>query len=234
MGTTDPNSSQRTGLEVPGLSSPTARSDVRVTTLAHTVADAKARQGLLRRRRTGPSVDALEAVYREHVSAVYGFFSYSVGRDAAEDLTAATFERVVRSWTQFDPSRASERTWIFAIARNLLIDHLRRARHRNGPSLDAHPELVDSIVSSDDPLARTLDREVIKGWFDQLKPREREVLGLRYLADLSVNEIADCLGLSVANVQQISSRCLRRLRATAVTDVENEGARRLGALSDSE
>ena len=185
------------------------------------------------RRRGRPSVDALEAVYREYVSAVYGFFSYSVGPDAAEDLTAATFERVVRSWDQFDASRSSERTWIFTIARNLLTDHWRWLSHRRGPSLDANPELVESIASSDDPLARSLDRDALKGWLEQLGPREREVLALRYVADLSVPEVADCLDLSVANVHQICSRSLRRLRS-ATTGVGDDAGRQVRAVSDSE
>jgi RNA polymerase sigma factor (sigma-70 family) len=189
--------------------------------------------GIRSRRRAGPSVDALEAVYREYLPSVYGFFSYSVGPDVAEDLTAATFERVVRSWAQFDPSRSSERTWIFTIARNLLTDHWRWRRHRHGPSLDANPELVESIASADDPLARSLDRDALKGWLEQLAPREREVLALRYVADLSVPEVADCLDLSAANVHQICSRSLRRLRS-AITGVGEDAGRHARAVSDSE
>ena len=120
-------------------------------------------------RRLGPSIGRSKRVYRENVSAVYGFFSYSVGPDAAEDLTAATFERVVRSWAQFDATRSSERTWIFTIARNLLTDHWRWRSHRGGPSLDANPELVESLASSDDPLARSLERDALKGWLEQLE-----------------------------------------------------------------
>ena len=164
--------------------------------------------------RTKPTTHELEAVYREHVGAIYGFFSYSVGRDVAEDLTAATFERVVRSWSRFDASRSGERTWIYAIARNLLTDHLRRQRHRSGPSLDEHPALLDSIASADDALERTLDTDAVQRWLQQLRPREREVLALRYCVDLSVAEIARCMDLTEANVHQICSRALRRLRTT--------------------
>jgi RNA polymerase sigma factor (sigma-70 family) len=162
-----------------------------------------------------PSVDELERVYRDNVTAVYGFFSYSVGRDAAEDLTAATFERVVRSWKRFDASLSGERTWIFAIARNLLTDHLRRQRHRSGPSLDEHPAILDGIASSDSALEHAYEVEAIKGWLDQLRQREREVLALRYCADLAVPDVAACLGLTEANVHQISSRALRKLRDAA-------------------
>jgi RNA polymerase sigma-70 factor (ECF subfamily) len=185
------------------------------------------------RRRPGPSADALETVYREYVSAVYGFFSYSVSPDVAEDLTAATFERVVRSWDQYDAARSSERTWIFTIARNLLTDHWRWRSHRRGPSLDANPELVESITCADDPLARSLERDALKGWLEQLGPREREVLAMRYVADLSVPEIAECLDLSVANVHQICSRSLRHLRST-VTGATQDTGPHLRAVSDSE
>jgi RNA polymerase sigma factor (sigma-70 family) len=188
------------------------------------------RLGSSKPRQAGPSVDELESVYRENVSAVYGFFSYSVGPDAAEDLTAATFERLVRSWAQFDPTRSSERTWIFTIARNLLTDHWRWQSHRHGPSLDANPELIESIAGGDDPLARSLERDALKGWLEQLGPRERQVLALRYVADLSVPEVAECLELSAANVHQICSRSLRRLRST-ITSADDA---QLRAVNDSE
>jgi RNA polymerase sigma-70 factor (ECF subfamily) len=168
----------------------------------------------LGRARSRPTTDELEAVYREHVSAIYGFFAYSVGRDVAEDLTAATFERVVRSWSHFDASLAGERTWIYAIARNLLTDHLRRQRHRAGPSTDEHPALLNSLAFDEDALQRTMETDAVNRWLLQLRPREREVLALRYCADLSVPEIARCMGLTEPNVHQICSRALRRLRST--------------------
>ena len=183
------------------------------------------RAAAARGRRCQPTADELDAVYREHVASIYGFFSYSVGRDVAEDLTAATFERVVRSWGRFDASRSGERTWIYAIARNLLTDHLRRQRHRSGPSLDEHPALLDSIASGEDPAQRTLDADAASGWLNQLRPREREVLALRYCADFSVAEIARVMELTEANVHQICSRALRRLRST-VADRGSAGSDR--------
>ena len=68
-------------------------------------------------------------VYEDAVWRVYGFLAYRVGdRDVAEDLTQTTFERALRAWGRFDPRRGSEATWLLAIARNVLIDHLRRGR----------------------------------------------------------------------------------------------------------
>jgi RNA polymerase sigma-70 factor (ECF subfamily) len=165
--------------------------------------------------RSQPTADDLETVYREHVASIYGFFADSVGRDVAEDLTAATFERVVRYWGRFDASRSGERTWIRAIARNLLTDHRRGQLHRSGPSLDEHPTLIDGIVAREDPAQRALDAEAVNAWVSQLRPREGQVLALRYVADFSVAEIARIMELTEANVHQLSSRALRRLRDMA-------------------
>lgn len=150
--------------------------------------------------------------YRVHVRAVYAFFAYSVDRTTAEDLTSATFERALRAWSTFDAARASERTWILAIARNLLTDHFRRERHRAGPSVDEHPALLERMVTTDDPLARELSTEGLVSWLRHLNQREREVLALRFGADLSAREVSELTGLSEANVHQVSSRALGRLR----------------------
>jgi RNA polymerase sigma factor (sigma-70 family) len=169
-----------------------------------------------------PAAEDIRDVYQQHVGAVYAFFSYSVSHHTAEDLTAATFERVVRAWSRFDPKRAQPRTWILAIARNLLTDHYRRQSYRDGVSLDEHPALASTLVASDDPLARALSTDVVRTWLARLEPREREVLALRFGADLPAAEIARCLGLSEANVHQVSSRAIRRLRdqlsSTELTD----------------
>jgi RNA polymerase sigma factor (sigma-70 family) len=165
---------------------------------------------LLLRRRMADD-DLLDA-YRENVNAIYAFFSYSVSHATAEDLTAATFERVVKAWSRFNPETARPRTWILAIARNVLADHFRRQSHRSAISLDEHPALAASLACSDDPAARLLSVDMVRQWLSKLEPREREVLALRFAADLPAAEVARHLDISEANVHQISSRALRRLR----------------------
>src|SRR6202043_3243263 len=62
-------------------------------------------------------------VYDDHLWRVYGFLAYRLAdRDSAEDLTQATFERALRAWSRFDPRRGSERTWLPAIAHNVIVD----------------------------------------------------------------------------------------------------------------
>jgi RNA polymerase sigma factor (sigma-70 family) len=148
-------------------------------------------------------------VYSDHVWTVYGFLAYRLGdRDQVEDLTQATFERALRAWSRFDRRRSSERTWLLSIARNLLTDHHRRERHRRTEQLDAAPP--PSVAGPDDQ--GDSNPELIAA-LAGLSDREREVIALRYGADLSGPEIAEMLGLSLANVQQVASRALRSLRA---------------------
>lgn len=153
----------------------------------------------------------LQQVYRVHVGAVYAFFAYSVSPTTAEDLTASTFERVIRAWDSYDLERGSVKTWVLAIARNQLMDHYRRQRHRDWVSTDEHPALLSSL-QGDDWLEQHLTADEVGSWLSELGEREREVLALRYGSDLPANEIAELMGLSPANVHQIASRSLRLLR----------------------
>jgi RNA polymerase sigma-70 factor (ECF subfamily) len=149
-------------------------------------------------------------VYDEQLSSVYGFLAYRTqDPHLAEDLTQATFERALRAWTRFDPRRASVRTWLLVIARNLLIDH---HRQRGGVVLE---ELDDeNAPAASDPEANFGASPDLLAALRELTDRDREVIALRFGADLTGPEISALLGLSLANVQQVLSRSLRRLRAT--------------------
>lgn len=151
-----------------------------------------------------------ERVYEEHVWRVYGFLAYRMrDRHAAEDLTQATFERALRAWSRYDARRASESTWLLTIARNLLIDHHRRDRSDRLEQLDER-----FAPTVDGPEERLLASPELVEALAELSDRDREVVALRFGGDLNGPEIAALLGLSLANVQQILSRSLRKLRAT--------------------
>lgn len=151
-------------------------------------------------------------MYDAHVWKVYGYFAYRLrSRDDAEDLTQQTFERALKAWHRYDPKQSSPGTWLLVIARNLLVDRY-RAERAGAPApldeLDAEPHA---------PLAATpqydlgLDPELERA-IAALSDRERELIALRYGGDLTGPEIAALVGLTLANVQQILSRALRRMR----------------------
>jgi RNA polymerase sigma factor (sigma-70 family) len=152
-----------------------------------------------------------EHAYDTYLPRVYGFFAYRVNSRAdAEDLTQHTFERALHAWRRYDPDRAAMGTWLIAIARNLLIDHYRARAPEPAtvPLEQVNPHALGSVQA----VGLGLEPELARA-LNELADRDREILALRYGADLTGPEIAEMTGLSLANVQQITSRSLRRLRA---------------------
>ena len=150
-------------------------------------------------------------VYDEQVWNVYGFFGYRVAsRRDAEDLTQQTFERALKAWERYDPARAPVGVWLMTIARNLLIDHY-RARE-GSPRQEPLEEVGEERLGSEAPQPDLGIEPELAEALATLSQRDREVIALRFGGDLTGPEIAELTGLSLANVQQILSRSLRRLR----------------------
>lgn len=152
----------------------------------------------------------LERLFAEHAKQLYGFLHYRVGDPTiAEDLLGDTFERVVRSRRRFDARKGSETAWIYAIALNCLRDHLRRAnseRHALERSQAGRAE------SHDDPSERVQERDELLRGLDMLDPAEREILALRFGADLRLQDIATATGLAQTTVHSRLYNGLRKLR----------------------
>ncbi len=175
---------------------------------------APAAAGAPRAEKTLPRDSDLAEIYDEHVWRVFGFFAYRLERRAdAEDLTQLTFERAVRAWGRYDPTRGSVATWLLAIAHNLLVDHHRRAPA--SPPLPISGGAVDEsqLPSTPGPEEAGLGLDpALAAALARLGERDRQVIALRFGGDLRGPEIAALLDLSLANVQQILSRSLRKLR----------------------
>lgn len=147
--------------------------------------------------------------YETHVWDVYAFLAYRTGQRAdAEDLTQLTFERALRAWSEFDDRKGSLKTWLVAIAHHALVDHVRKDQRTKREPLEEAGQ--DSLAVEDPDIGIAPELALA---LERLGERDREVLALRYGADLPGADIADLLNLSLANVHQIISRSLRRLRA---------------------
>jgi RNA polymerase sigma factor (sigma-70 family) len=164
------------------------------------------------------------ACYERNVERVYAFLAYRVSDGPlAEDLTQVTFEHALRAWSRFDPGRGPEITWLLAIARNALIDEHRRQRAQ---LIDA-----DSVAESDLPVVQGPHdslgaADILSEALAALGDREREIIALRFGGDLSGGQIASLLGLQLANVHQILSRSLRKLRVALGSSEDREHGRR--------
>lgn len=152
----------------------------------------------------------LERLFSEHSQALYGFLAYRVGDPTvAEDLLGDTFERVVKSRGRFNARKGTEKTWIYTIALNCLRDHMRRTR-AEGAALERSAGSVGD--SHEEAFAYVRDRVELTQALDQLDPAEREILALRYGADLRLQDIATVTGLPETTVQGRLYSGLRKLR----------------------
>jgi RNA polymerase sigma-70 factor (ECF subfamily) len=157
--------------------------------------------------------DDFATAYHEHIWSVYGFFGYRLSsREEAEDLTQLTFERALRAWDRFDPERGSLKTWLLAIARNLLVDHYRRGGVAEHEPVDERAEESGQLGSVPGPESDLGPDPELERALAALVPRAREVIALRFGAELTGPEIAELTGLTLDNVHQVLSRALRRLR----------------------
>ena|SRR5215212_4055375 len=156
-----------------------------------------------------------ERLYREHAGPLLAFLTYRTGdSDLADDLLADTFERALRSRKRFNPSRASEKTWLYAIALNLLRDHGRRssAGRRAAARTEGH-----TPVASEGGLEQVEQRDRVARAMDSLGSRERELLAMRYGADMALREIATLMNQSTGTTAAQLYRALERM-ASALTD----------------
>jgi RNA polymerase sigma-70 factor (ECF subfamily) len=154
--------------------------------------------------RTRLDFDALYRASRDDV------FAYVAGmlrdRSAAEDVTAAAFERAYRRRRSFDGRRGEPRAWLFGIARNAALDELRR--RRRVATLAVEPE----DESAADEVEGTLRRSVLRAGLAALEPRDRELVALKFFAGLSNAEIASVLEVSASNAGTMLHRAVQKLR----------------------
>lgn len=166
--------------------------------------------------------DAFAELVRRYERPLYNFSVRYVGnRDAAREVTQDAFLRVVKRSADFKhESRFS--TWIFSITRNLCIDELRKAKHRNHPSLDAQNESGTSLGEKLNVSGVALDgeqgasnnqlREGILKAIDGLPEDQREVFLLRQMGGVPFAEIARITGTPENTVKSRMRYALERLQ----------------------
>ena len=150
--------------------------------------------------------DEFERLYSAEAQGQFAFLAYRTGdRVLAEDLLADAFERALRG--RYNPRKGSAKTWLYAIALNVLRDHVRRAAAEGR----AYAR-VDGGSDAADPFADIEVRDELMRALAGLATEEREAISLRFGADLTVPEMATVLGVPLTTVEGRVYRALRKLR----------------------
>ena len=182
-------------------------------------------EDLLRRCARGEAAAYRELVERVEKPLINFLLRYVGERHVAEDLFQETFVRVVRSIGEFQPD-ASLTTWIYTLARNLALDHLKsRRRHRETPLDAAASEDGGRVIYFRDVLRagetaepgaraeRTEDERRVSEALGRLSPPKREALILRVYAGLSYADVARVVDAPVGTVKFRIHEAVRDLGA---------------------
>ncbi len=174
--------------------------------------------------------DAFGSLLSRYQNRLYRYLLRWVHEEAAaEDLFQQTWMRVLDNIGRFDPKRNFD-AWLFAVARNIAIDHLRRRRPESldEPAGDEHP-LSESLSSGTlAPLEQVLRNErieLVRQVLEAQPAMYREILSLRYEEEMKLDEIAEVLCMPLGSVKSRLSRALERMR-TAILHLELEESTR--------
>lgn len=150
-------------------------------------------------------------LYELNYSSIYRYLYYRTGQvQVAEDLTAEVFLKMVQALPAFRPTNCSFRTWLFQIARNLAIDYYRRTVTR--PTVPFLDELGLKNTGVDDTVDVHLTRQTLQDSLSQLGDIQRDVIVLRFVEGLSLQEVAEVLHKSEDAIKGLQRRALLLLR----------------------
>lgn len=151
----------------------------------------------------------MQQLHDEHAAALWGFCLHLTADPVrAEDVAQETLLRAWQHPEVLDGTRGSSRSWLFTVARNLVIDEWRSKRHQNERSTDELPEARDPIDETDTLLQAWVVAEAIS----ELSSDHRAVLVECYYRGRSVAEAARLLDVPEGTVKSRTHYALRALR----------------------
>ena len=165
------------------------------------------------------SDEAFEALFRRYRDRVVGYVrGMCSDHGRAEDIVQEAFMSALRALRRSDQEIVF-RPWIYEIAKNACIDHLRRARRAQEVSMDSddfspvdESRLSQVAAGTDAAVARRNQLESLRMAFDDLPPTQHEILVMRELEGLSYDSIGSRMGLTRGAVESLLFRARRRLR----------------------
>jgi RNA polymerase sigma-70 factor (ECF subfamily) len=156
--------------------------------------------------------EAFGLLYDLYHASVYRFLYYRLGSvQLAEDLTAETFFRALRSMSSFRWQGKDFGAWLMTIARNLTTDHFKAGRTRLETTTEDMSTLDSTTEGPEGAVLASLTNEALLEALSELPTEQRECLVMRFLQGLSIAETAEVLGRSSGAVKQLQLRGVRNL-----------------------
>lgn len=154
-----------------------------------------------------------EAIYNNYHKRVFNYISYRLNdHHMVEELVSEVFERVIKKYHTFDPSKSVFEAWIIGIAKNCIADYFRAAKKNKVIPLDHFEDSISGSRAPEEIIVKNEDNYLLIKALSTLKERERNLIAMKYAAELKNAEIAQVLGISESNVKVILFRTQKKLR----------------------
>jgi RNA polymerase sigma-70 factor, ECF subfamily len=161
------------------------------------------------RRAQSADPQALAALYERYAPGIFRYIYYRVGdAELARDIQSEVFLRMLEGIGRYEDRGWSFSSWLYRIAQARTIDSLRRSQRRSHESLDEHHALSDGPESL---ITTGIESRVLRQGLDQLCEAQRQVLLLRHIYGLSLEETARQMGRSLGSIKALQHRALTRL-----------------------
>ncbi|PIQ79306.1 hypothetical protein COV81_02500 [Candidatus Peregrinibacteria bacterium CG11_big_fil_rev_8_21_14_0_20_41_10] len=155
---------------------------------------------------------AFSELYDHLADKVYRYIYFKIKGSEVEDLVELTFLKAWEGRGSFDNDKSSFSTWIFTIARNVVIDYYRSQKETIDLADVADVIASDKLDSPKEATEKELDKENLSVALQQLDEPYREIIVLRYLEDFAYEEIAEMLDKSEGSVRVLNFRGLKKLK----------------------
>jgi len=167
--------------------------------------------------------EAFIRVYDDNVKDIHRFVYFKIGsREEANDLTSMIF---LKAWNHIQNKTLEDaktlRALLYKIARNSIVDYYRETGSKVTASLDDEDHKIEVIDESENPqerLDKAANLELIKAKLPLLKEEYREIIIMKFINDLSLEEIAEISKKSKGNVRVLLHRALSALRELVEQD----------------
>ena len=172
--------------------------------MSHNISDSE----LVARAKAGDHT-AFTLIYERYSVAIYRYIYFRVGEaELAEDLQAEVFLRMLEGMERYEDRGWPISAWLYRIAHDRTVDTMRRRRNRQHVPLESWSGMCDGPDSTVD---MRLDYEELNRTLDDLTDEQRQVIQLRFMADMSVQEVARKLGRTEGSVKALQHRGIQSL-----------------------
>jgi len=153
----------------------------------------------------------LSGLYEEYYDKIARYVYVHIGnKEDAEDITGEVFLKALKSLNSYREQGVPMHGWLFRIAHNLTVDHLRKMNKRKTVQVDSVALLA--IDSPADTAEMNIEFERVIEAMNQLTVEQREVINLRFFGELTSKEVGCILGKSDGAVREMQRAAIEKLR----------------------